>query len=80
MSSQRTIFLAYLLSISLSISYIFSGGKIVRAENSSANPLDAKIERSDPVIPAGYGTRELSSFEKYRITKAINELDRAARS
>ena len=75
MSSQRTIFLAYLLSIS----YIFSGGKIVRAEISSANPLDAKIERSDPVIPAGYGTRELSSFEKYRITKAINELDRAAR-
>ena len=75
MSSQRTIFLAYLLSISC----IFSGGNIVRAENTSANPLDAKIERSDPVIPAGYGKRELSSFEKYRITKAINELDRSAR-
>lgn len=74
MSSQR-IFLAYLLSIS----YIFSGGNIVRAENTSANPLDAKIDRSDPVIPAGYGKRELSSFEKYRITKTINELDRAAR-
>ena len=74
MSSQR-IFLAYLLSISC----IFSGGNIVRAENTSANPLDAKIDRSDPVIPAGYGTRELSSFEKYRITKAINELDRSAR-
>lgn len=74
MSSQR-IFLAYLLSIS----YIFSGGNIAWAENTSANPLDAKIDRSDPVIPAGYGTRELSSFEKYRITEAINELDRAAR-
>lgn len=73
--SSQTIFLAYLLSIS----YIFSGGNIAWAENTSANPLDAKIDRSDPVIPAGYGTRELSSFEKYRITEAINELDRAAR-
>ena len=73
MSSWR-IFLAGLLCIS----YVFSGGKIVRAD-SSANPLDAKIERREPVIPAGYGKRELSSFEKYRIEKTIEELDRAAR-
>ena len=72
MSSWR-IFLAGLLCIS----YVFSGGKIVRAD-SSANPLDAKIERREPVIPAGYGKRELSSFEKYRIEKTIEELDRAA--
>lgn len=76
MSSWRTIFLACLLSIS----GIFSNGKIVRAENPAANPLEAEITSSDPVIPASYGKRELSSFEKYRIKKTIDELDRIARA
>ena len=42
-----------------------------------ANPLE--IDRSDPLIPTGYGKRELSSFEKYRLQKKIVELDKAAK-
>ncbi len=43
----------------------------------SVDPL--LLDRSDPLIPQGYGRRELSSFEKYRIQKEIDKLDRTAR-
>ena len=38
------------------------------------------IDRNDPLIPQGYGRRELSSFEKYRIQKEIANLDKAAKN
>ena len=43
-----------------------------------ADPL--QIERSDPLIPKGYGKRELSSFEKYRLQKEIVKLDKNAKN
>ena len=50
------------------------------SQNQSANPLERKIDPRDPVIPAGYGKRELSSFETYRIEKTIAELDQSAQA
>ncbi|MEM7594440.1 MAG: tetratricopeptide repeat protein [Cyanobacteria bacterium P01_A01_bin.83] len=48
------------------------------AQKQSDNPLAVEINSSDPVIPPGYGKRELSSFEKYRIERTIAELDQSA--
>ena len=42
------------------------------------NPL--LLDSKDPLIPIGYGRRELSSFEKYRIKKGIAKLDKAAKN
>ncbi|MEO0835368.1 MAG: hypothetical protein AAFY16_05115 [Cyanobacteria bacterium J06642_3] len=50
----------------------------VIAQQQSNNPLAVEINSSDPVIPPGYGKRELSSFETYRIEKTIAELDHSA--
>ena len=45
-----------------------------------AQPVDPlKIYRSDPLIPLGYGQRELSSFEKYRIQREMVRLNRNAK-
>lgn len=52
--------------------------KIVLAQDKLANPLEIKINQSDPVIPPGYGRRELSSFEISRIKKTIAELNKSA--
>ncbi len=73
MSIWKILLLAFVLSI---IS-IFPNQKL-KAQSSSTNPLDRKIDQSDPVIPSGYGKRELSSFEKYRIEKTIAELNQSA--
>ena len=43
-----------------------------------ANPL--QLDRSDRLIPKGYGKRELSSFEKYRLQKEIIKLDKTAKN
>jgi len=48
------------------------------AQPQPLNPL--AVDRDDPLIPLGYGTRELTSFEKYRIEREIVELDMAARA
>ena len=50
------------------------------SQNQFANPLERKIDSRDPLIPAGYGRRELSSFETYRIEKTIAELDQSAQA
>ena len=50
------------------------------SQNQSANPLERKIDQRDPVIPSGYGKRELSSFEIYRIKKMIAELAQSAQA
>lgn len=48
------------------------------AQPPSSNPLLRKITAQDPLIPEGYGNRELTSFEKYRIEKAITKLNLSA--
>ena len=70
MDTGKILFLALVLSAS----GIFPGTRMM-AESPATNPLEVKIDQSDPVIPLGYGKRELSSFEKYRIQKAITELN-----
>jgi tetratricopeptide (TPR) repeat protein len=49
-----------------------------REASTLVNPLRREIDASDPVIPPGYGKRELSSFEIYRIEKEIKKLDQNA--
>ena len=44
----------------------------------TVNPL--KIDRSDVLVPKGYGKRELSSFEKYRIQREIEKLKQSAQN
>lgn len=48
------------------------------AQSTIPNPLERKIDARDPVIPPGYGKRELSSFEIYRIEREIKKLDQNA--
>jgi tetratricopeptide (TPR) repeat protein len=48
------------------------------AQSPFGNPLEREIDVRDPVIPPGYGKRELSSFEIYRIEREINKLDQSA--
>ena len=62
----QTLGIACCLTITISLSAIAQ----------SVDPL--LIDRSDPLIPQGYGRRALSSFEKYRIQKEITKLDEIA--
>ena len=73
MSNYRLIFLVCLLSIST----VFHTRKLAFAQTGD-NPLLQAVDKSERLIPPGYGRRELTSFEKYRIEEAIPELDRAA--
>jgi tetratricopeptide (TPR) repeat protein len=50
------------------------------AQSPVTNPLKRKIDARDPVIPPGYGKRELSSFEIYRIEREIKKLDQNAQA
>ena len=74
-SNYRLIFLFCLLSIGV----VFSG-KLAFAQNYGDNPLLEAVDKSERLIPSGYGRRELTSFEKYRIEETILELDRAAKA
>ena len=73
-NNYKLIFLVCLLSIST----VFPSWKLAFAQDSENNPLLKAVDKSDRLIPPGYGRRELTSFEKYRIEKTIPELDRAA--
>jgi tetratricopeptide (TPR) repeat protein len=48
------------------------------SQSQVANPLQIEVDSSDPVIPSGYGKRELSSFEIYRIEQEIAKLEQTA--
>ena len=61
----------------IAVIYWLCLGELLLAQNQSGNPLARDITARDPVIPAGYGRRELSSFEKYRIEKTIAELSQS---
>lgn len=74
MKQSRSKILIGLIAVS---HWLFLGGLLL-AQNQSGNPLTRDITASDPVIPTGYGRRELSSFEKYRIERAIAELSQSA--
>ncbi len=70
--SWKIIFLTYCFGV---ICFLV-GQDTVLSQTKITNPLD--ITRSDPLIPSGYGKRELTSFEKYRIEKAIAQLNQTA--
>ena len=82
-SNYRLIFFVCLLSIGTVFPL-----KRGLAQDSENNPLLKAVDKSDyplgtlreRLIPPGYGKRELTSFEKYRIEETIPELDRAAES
>jgi len=67
----------FLISLLATVSFL-SISETVLAQNQSTNPLATEINYSDPVIPYGYGKRELSPFEKNRIKKTITELNQSA--
>jgi tetratricopeptide (TPR) repeat protein len=57
---------------------LFSVQHQLLAQSKEANPLERKIDSSDPLIPAGYGKRELSAFEIARIEREIKHLEETA--
>lgn len=67
----------FLISLLATVSFL-SISETVLAQNQSTNPLATEINYSDPVIPYGYGKRELSPFEQNRIKKTITELNQSA--
>ncbi len=68
----QKIFLVYLLSIS---SLVFIQEQVL-AQMQQANSL--MVDRDEPLIPDGYGKRELTSFEKYRLERVIVQLNQTA--
>jgi tetratricopeptide (TPR) repeat protein len=57
---------------------LFSVRHQLLAQSQGANPLEMEIDSSDPLIPAGYGQRELSAFEIARIEREIKQLEKTA--
>lgn len=57
---------------------LFSARHQLLAQSQGANPLEMEIDSSDPLIPAGYGQRELSAFEIARIEREIKQLEKTA--
>lgn len=74
MITYKTILVAFCLGIG---SVVLVEKKIL-AQARPANPLSIEINQLDPLIPAGYGKRSLSSFEQYRLQKEIIRLDEVA--
>lgn len=68
-----------LIGLLVTVSFL-SVPETVQAQNQQTNPLETKVNGSDPIIPLGYGKRELSSFEKHRIEKTITELNQSAQT
>jgi tetratricopeptide (TPR) repeat protein len=68
----QKIFLVYLLSIS---SLVFIQEQVLAQMQPTQSLM---VDRDDPLIPAGYEKRELTSFEKYRIQRAITQLNKTA--
>ncbi|WP_106236949.1 lipopolysaccharide assembly protein LapB [Pleurocapsa sp. CCALA 161] len=48
------------------------------AQSQIANPLQTGVDSRDPLIPDGYGKRQLSSFEIYRLKQEIERLEQTA--
>ena len=71
--SWKIILLTWLLGV-----VVLSLQEITLAQTQPANPLE--VNQSDPLIPDGYGKRPLTSFEKYRIEKAIVDLNQTAQA
>lgn len=62
----------------LGVMGLLSVPEIAIAQNQLANPLEREIDSNDPLIPAGYGKRELSAFEISRIAREIKQLEETA--
>lgn len=74
------IFQILFIVLSLGAMNVFSVQEEVFAQSPSTNPLTAEINQRDPLVPDGFGKRELSSFEKYRLKKEIAKLDQRAKA
>lgn len=48
------------------------------AQSQGTNPLQTGVDSRDPLIPDGYGKRQLSSFEIYRLQQEIERLEQTA--
>jgi tetratricopeptide (TPR) repeat protein len=73
------IFLSILLGGGINLVFVQSNLlPPLLAQSAVENPLEREIDASDPIIPSGYGKRELSSFEIYRLEREINQLDQQA--
>ena len=73
---QKFNFLLYSYAIAIACCW-----GVTIASSAIAKPIDPlQLDRSDPFIPKGYGRRELSSFERYRLQKEIAKLDNNARA
>lgn len=66
------------IALSLGILNVFSIPSEILAQSRLTNPLLPRVGKKDPLIPAGYGKRGLTSFEKYRIEQEIAKLDQTA--
>ena len=75
MNSSKIVFIALLLGVF----NVFSIQEML-AQPQSVNPLETPINQNDALIPVGYGQRELTSFEKDRIKKAIAKLNQTAKA
>ncbi|MEO1341184.1 MAG: tetratricopeptide repeat protein, partial [Cyanobacteria bacterium J06635_13] len=69
-----------LLGVLLGGSIVLTPVCRVLAQPETSNPLEVGIDQSDPVIPLGYGRRELSAFEIRRIEQEMAQLNRAAKA
>ncbi|MEL7419774.1 MAG: tetratricopeptide repeat protein [Cyanobacteria bacterium J06555_3] len=75
MNKDRIVF-GFLLAGSI----ILAPVSYVLAQPETSNPLEVGIDQSDPVIPLGYGRRELSAFEIRRIEQEMAQLNRSAKA
>jgi tetratricopeptide (TPR) repeat protein len=64
------------LTFSLNMIGYFASSEIAIAQPKPIQSL--MVDRDDPLIPAGYEKRELTSFEKYRLERAITQLNQTA--
>ena len=72
--SGKIVFLTGCLGTSIFV----ATPQVAVAQTNPNNTL--AIDRDDPLIPPGYGKRELTSFEKYRINQEIASIDIAAKT
>ena len=71
---DRAVFIALLIGFG-SVDLLKSE---ILAQTKTGNPLMIEISQQDPTIPVGYGARELTSFEQYRIKQEITKLNQIA--
>ena len=81
MDLEKAMFKSYsriIVGLALLLGVVNASSTEALAQSQSTNSLLSKISQQDAVIPAGYGKRKLTSFEKYRIQQEIDQLNQSA--